>query len=93
MIGTTISNVALVIAEGILLRRALGGFETRPTLLAIAQILVGAAALAVVAYGVWWGLDDLLGRLADRPDQSRVGTGSGGRQRGLRGGRSRPPDS
>jgi putative peptidoglycan lipid II flippase len=61
VIGTTISNVALVIAEGILLRRVLGGFETKPTLLAIAQILVGAAALSAVAYGVWWGLDDLLG--------------------------------
>jgi putative peptidoglycan lipid II flippase len=62
VIGTTVSNVALVIAEGILLRRALGGFETKRTLLAIAQILIGAAALAAVAYGVWWGLDDLLGQ-------------------------------
>jgi putative peptidoglycan lipid II flippase len=62
VIGTTISNIALVIAEGILLRRELGGFETKPTLLAIAQILLGAAVLAAVAYGVWWGLDDLLGQ-------------------------------
>jgi putative peptidoglycan lipid II flippase len=62
VIGTTLSNVALVIAEGIWLRHALGGFETKRTLLAIVQILIGAAALAGVAYGVWWGLDDLLGQ-------------------------------
>jgi putative peptidoglycan lipid II flippase len=62
VIGTTLSNVALVVAEVIWLRRALGGFQTTRTLLAIAQMLVGAAALAAVAYGVWWGLDDQLGR-------------------------------
>jgi putative peptidoglycan lipid II flippase len=62
VIGTTISNVALVIAEAIWLRRALGGFETSRTLLAIAQMLGGAVVLGAVAYGVWWGLDDLLGR-------------------------------
>jgi putative peptidoglycan lipid II flippase len=61
VIGTTLSNVALVIAEAILLRRALGGFETERTLVALAQMVVAAAVLAGVAYGVWWGLDDLLG--------------------------------
>jgi putative peptidoglycan lipid II flippase len=62
VIGTTLSNVALVVAEVIWLRSALGGFETTRTLLALAQMLVGAATLGAVAYGVWWGLDDLLGR-------------------------------
>ena len=43
VMGTTMSNVALVVAEAIWLRHALGGFETTATLRAIAGILVGAA--------------------------------------------------
>jgi len=62
VIGTALSNAALVLAEALLLRRALGGFETRRTLKAVAQMLIGAAVLAAVAYGAWWALDDLLGR-------------------------------
>src|SRR3954468_20712229 len=62
VLGTTISNVALVLAEAVLLRRALGGFQTARTLTAIAQMLAGAIVLGLVAYGVWWALDDALGR-------------------------------
>jgi putative peptidoglycan lipid II flippase len=61
VLGTTLSNVALVVAEAILLRRALGGFETGRTLTSLGQILIGAAVHAVVAYSVWWVIDDLLG--------------------------------
>ena len=61
MLGTIASNVALVLAEAVLLRRALGGFETRETLVAVAKMLVGAGVLAAVSYGVWSGLDALLG--------------------------------
>jgi putative peptidoglycan lipid II flippase len=62
VLGTTISNAALVIAEGIWLRHALGGFETLRTLRAIAGMLAGAVVLGLVSYGAWWGLDDILGR-------------------------------
>jgi putative peptidoglycan lipid II flippase len=62
VIGTGLSNAALVIAEAIWLRHALGGFETRRTLVALAQMLAGAAVLAGVSYGVWWAIDDVLGR-------------------------------
>jgi putative peptidoglycan lipid II flippase len=62
VLGTTISNAALVAAEAVLLRRALGGFQTRRTLLAVAQMLAGGVVLGVVAYGVWWAIDDVLGR-------------------------------
>jgi putative peptidoglycan lipid II flippase len=62
VLGTTLSNAALVVAEAIWLRHALGGFETRRTLTAIGQMLVGAAVLGLVAYGVWWAIDDVLGR-------------------------------
>ena len=61
VLGTIASNVALVLAEAVLLRRALGGFETRETLVAVAKMLVGAGVLAAVSYGVWYGLDALLG--------------------------------
>ena len=61
VIGTALSNAALVIAEAIWLRHALGGFQTARTLKAMAQMLAGAAVLAGVAYGVWWGLDAALG--------------------------------
>ena len=70
VLGTIASNVALVIAEAIWLRRALDGFETRRTLTAMAQMLFAGAILAAVAYGVWWGLDDLLGELLARPRSS-----------------------
>ena len=62
VLGTILSNAALVIAEAVWLRRALGGFETARTLRAMAGMLIGAAALAAVTYGLWWVLDDLLGR-------------------------------
>jgi putative peptidoglycan lipid II flippase len=62
VLGTTISNVALVGAEGYMLRRALGGFQTAQTLTTIAKVLVGAVVLGFVTYSVWWALDGLLGR-------------------------------
>jgi putative peptidoglycan lipid II flippase len=62
VLGTTLSNMALVAAEAFWLRRALGGFETARTLRAIAGMLAAATVLGLVAYGVWWALDDVLGR-------------------------------
>lgn len=61
VLGTIASNVALVLAEAVLLRRALGGFETRETLTAMAKMVLAAGVLAGVAYAVWAGLDALLG--------------------------------
>jgi putative peptidoglycan lipid II flippase len=62
VLGTIASNVVLVLAEAVWLRRSLHGFETRRTLLAIAQMVVAAAVLGVVSYAVWYGLDSALGR-------------------------------
>jgi putative peptidoglycan lipid II flippase len=56
VIGTAVSNAALVIAEAIWL----GGLDLHWGRLA--GMLLGGAALAGVAYGLWYGLDDLLGR-------------------------------
>ena len=44
------------------LRRELGGLEAMRTLRAVALMTAAAALLAAVAYGVWSGLDDVLGR-------------------------------
>jgi putative peptidoglycan lipid II flippase len=62
VLGTIASNIALVLAEAVWLRRELHGFETRRTLLAIARMLIAAAVLAGVSYGVWYALDSALGR-------------------------------
>jgi len=51
-----------VFAEAFVLRRILHGFETRRTLTAIAGMLAGAAVLGGVTYGVWYVLDQALGR-------------------------------
>ena len=47
VIGTIVSNAALVVAEAIWLRRELGGFETRRTLIAIGAMVFSAAVLGV----------------------------------------------
>jgi putative peptidoglycan lipid II flippase len=44
------------------MRGRLTGVDLRATLLAIVRISSASALLAGAAYGVWWGLDDLLGR-------------------------------
>jgi putative peptidoglycan lipid II flippase len=62
VLGTVISNAMLTVLEAIYLRRELGGLELRRTLPACAQMLVAAAVLALVSYGVWHVLDDALGR-------------------------------
>jgi putative peptidoglycan lipid II flippase len=61
VIGTLVSNVALVLAEAVLLRRALGGFETRETLTAVAKMVLAGGVLASLAYTAWYWLDELLG--------------------------------
>ncbi len=71
VIGTTLSNVALVIAEGILLRRALGGFETKRTLLAIAQILIGRRRAGGRRLRRLVGARRPARPVADRPDRLR----------------------
>jgi putative peptidoglycan lipid II flippase len=60
--GTVAGNVVLVGAQFMLLRSMLGGrLGARRMISAGARMLVAAAALAAVARGAWWVLDDLLG--------------------------------
>jgi hypothetical protein len=46
----------------ILLRRRFGRIEGGETARTAALVTLASLPLALVAYGVWWGLDDVLGR-------------------------------
>ncbi len=61
VIGTAISTAFMTVAQAAWLRRELGGLEIARTLRAAALMLAAAAALGLVAYGTWWGLDAALG--------------------------------
>ena len=62
VLGTTVSNVVLCVLEARMLRRGLGGLELDRTLRAMLLIVPAAAILGVVAFGVWSGVDSVLGR-------------------------------
>jgi putative peptidoglycan lipid II flippase len=63
VVGTAVSSAVMTVAQALLLRRRLHGqLEGRQTVVAVAQITVASAALAGVAYGVWYGVDSALGR-------------------------------
>src|SRR5215216_1798753 len=58
----SLANVAGTAALLILLRRRLGEVEDRRTARSAVLIATAAIPLAVISYGVWWVLDDMLGR-------------------------------
>ncbi|HEV2789864.1 MAG TPA: murein biosynthesis integral membrane protein MurJ [Solirubrobacterales bacterium] len=60
--STAIATAASVVAQGVILRRLLGGLELPRLLSASIRITIAAAALAAVGWMVWDVLDDLLGR-------------------------------
>ncbi len=62
VIGTVVGTVGMTVAQGLVLRGELGGIDGRRTLGAGARMLVAALGLSLVSYGVWRGLDGLLGR-------------------------------
>jgi putative peptidoglycan lipid II flippase len=61
-LSTTVVNIAGTAALLELLRRRIGRIEFTQTARSFVLITLAAAALAGVAYGVWWALDDALGR-------------------------------
>jgi putative peptidoglycan lipid II flippase len=63
VVATAFASAAMTAGQAYYLRRELGGrLEGAETLRAVARMLVAAAALAAVAYLLWRGLDELLGR-------------------------------
>lgn len=62
VIGTVAGTIVMCVAQGWLLRGELGGVEGARTLASAGRMLLASALLAVVSYGVWYGLDAALGR-------------------------------
>ena len=63
VLGTVAGNVAMTLGQTWRLRDLLhGSLEGRRTLTAVVQMILAAALLGLVSYGVWWGLDQALGR-------------------------------
>jgi putative peptidoglycan lipid II flippase len=62
VIGTAVASAAMTAGQAYFLRERLHGIELGQTLQAVARMLLAAALLAAVTYGVWWPLDQALGR-------------------------------
>jgi putative peptidoglycan lipid II flippase len=62
VLGTVVGTVVMCLAQGWMLSRDLGGVEAGRTLGAALRMVIAAALLGAVAYGVWYGLDSALGR-------------------------------
>jgi putative peptidoglycan lipid II flippase len=62
VLGSVAGTVAMALAQGWILRRTLHGIEGGRILFAVLRISLAGTALAAVSYGVWYGLDQALGR-------------------------------
>ena len=60
-LATSVVNVAGAIALAVLLRRRVGDIEIARTLRAGVRIVLAAGVLAIVSWGVWQGLDSVVG--------------------------------
>jgi putative peptidoglycan lipid II flippase len=62
VLGSVAGTVGMALAQAFALRRELHGIEGGRILSATLRVLAATAALAGVSYGVWYGLDQALGR-------------------------------
>ena len=62
VIGTVVGTTGMALAQFYMLRPDLHGVEGGRTLLAGIRMVLAAALLGAVSYGIWWLLDDALGR-------------------------------
>jgi putative peptidoglycan lipid II flippase len=60
--STAIATAASVVAQAFVLRRLLGRLELGRLVWTTTRVVIAAAALAAVAYGIWDLLDEALGR-------------------------------
>ena len=75
-LSTAVVNIAGTAVLFWLLRERLDGLPLAPILGAVARILVASAVLGAVAYGVWRGIDSVVGQAVPRPGASRSSAGS-----------------
>ena len=61
-LATSLVNIAGTLALVVVLRRRLGRLDGRGIASSYARIAVASAAAAATAFGVWYGLDETLGR-------------------------------
>jgi putative peptidoglycan lipid II flippase len=61
-LAIALSNIAGTAALVVLLRRRLGRLDVTRTARTLLLVCTASAVLAGVAYGVWWALDEALGR-------------------------------
>ena len=62
VLGSVAGTLTMATAQALWLRPILGGIEGRTTVTAMTKMLAASALLAGVSYGVWYGLDQALGR-------------------------------
>jgi putative peptidoglycan lipid II flippase len=62
VMGTVAGTIVMCVAQGWILRAELGGVEGARTVAVAGRMLLAAALLGAVSYGVWYGLDQALGR-------------------------------
>lgn len=63
VVGTAAGSIGMAAGQTWRLRKLLDGdLEGGRTLRTVIQIGIASALLGAVSFGVWWGLDDLLGR-------------------------------
>jgi putative peptidoglycan lipid II flippase len=62
VVGTVVATVASVVAQAVILRDQLGGIELGRLIDTAVRVTLAAAILAGVAYLVWYGLDQAIGR-------------------------------
>ncbi len=61
-LSISIANIAAVLLLFVLLRRRIGRIDLAATIRSFGLAATASAALGAVAFGIWWGLDELLGR-------------------------------
>jgi putative peptidoglycan lipid II flippase len=62
VLGTVAGTIVMCVAQGWILRDALGGIEGARLVSAALRMLIAAALMGASAYGAWYGLDELMGR-------------------------------
>jgi len=61
-LAISLANIAGVVLLFAALRRRVGRIDLSETTRSFLRVCLASAALALVAFGVWWALDDVLGR-------------------------------